>query len=147
MTPTVTYTEFEAQDFDALLTMAKNVWKGLDTDELKKLMTLKNYKILIAKNTQQHYIGFIMVSVRHDYVEGTKKFPTGYMELLFVEAAYRKQGIAKQLVKLGETWLKENDCTQIGSDTWIISQASREFHKKMGFREEDELVHFIKDME
>jgi aminoglycoside 6'-N-acetyltransferase I len=102
--------------------------------------------VLLAKSDKQVRIGFAMFSIRNDYVEGALKTPTGYLEGIYVESEYRKKGIATKLIQLGELWLKENGCTQIGSDTWLTDTGSRTFHKKMGFWEEDELVHFLKDL-
>jgi len=55
--------------------------------------------------------------------------------------------VAKTLIKMGEHWLRENKCTQIGSDTWLSDTNSRNFHKKLGFWEEEELVHFLKNLD
>lgn len=43
-------------------------------------------------------IGFAQCGFRHDYVEGTETSPVGYLEGVFVEAAYRRHGVAKELV-------------------------------------------------
>ena len=79
-------------------------------------------------------------------MEGAKKTPTGYLEGIYVEAEFRNSGIAKKLMQIGEQWLKTNNCTQIGSDTWLTDIDSRNFLKKIGFWEEEELVHFLKDI-
>ena len=44
-------------------------------------------------------IGFAQCGFRHDYVEGTETSPVGYLEGVFVEVAYRRQGIARKLVE------------------------------------------------
>ena len=81
-----------------------------------------------------------------DYVEGAEKSPTGYLEGIFVADGFRKMGIAKEFLRIGEHWCKEKGCTQIGSDTWLADKESRAFHKKMGFWEEEEIVHFLKNI-
>ena len=52
-------------------------------------------------------IGFAQCGFRHDYVEGTETSPVGYLEGVFVEGAYRRQGIAKELVKACQIFAKE----------------------------------------
>lgn len=146
----ITYNEFDEKDFEPLLKMGLKLWKDYEESELEKQLkiahSLSNQKIFIAKNANKLAVGFSIFSIRKDYVEGSEKTPTGYLEGIFVEAGFRKNGIAKKFMQIGEQWLKANNCTQIGSDTWLSDSESREFHKKMGFWEEDELVHFLKNI-
>lgn len=100
----------------------------------------------LAKNEEHKAIGFINVSIRRDYVEGADHSPTGYLEGIYVEPEYRNKGVAKAMLQLGETWLWQHHCTQIGSDTWLRNKVSQAFHKRLGFREEEILVHFLKDI-
>ena len=150
MTEGITYNEYQAEDFESLLEMSQKLWKKFDEAELKGLLeqigTSGNQKILMAKGLKEENAGFAIFSIRKDYVEGAEKTPTGYLEGIYVETDYRKKGIAKRFMQLGEEWLKDNNCTQIGSDTWLTDTASRSFHKKVGFWEEEELVHFLKNM-
>ncbi|MEO9871609.1 GNAT family N-acetyltransferase [Ekhidna sp.] len=149
MAESIAYYEFEDSDFDSLLHMSQKLWTGFDEDALKELLikTSKsnNQKIWIARAYGKR-AGFSIFSIRTDYVEGAEKTPTGYLEGIFVEQEFRKLGIAKEFVQLGEKWCKERGCRQIGSDTWLTDTKSRDFHKKVGFWEEDELVHFLKDI-
>ncbi|MEQ8518441.1 MAG: GNAT family N-acetyltransferase [Cytophagales bacterium] len=137
-------------DLDELLKMAMKLFKDSNELELKGLLTgslkSKDQKIWIAKDQNSNYAGFAVFSIRQDYVEGAKSSPTGYLEGIFVEENFRKKGIAKAIMKRGESWCKEMACSQIGSDTWLSDAESRQFHKKVGFWEEDELVHFLKDL-
>lgn len=146
----ITYIDFETIDFDELLNMSQKLWSDYDTDELTKLLKQtvqsKKNRVLLAKTSDRRTIGFSIFSIRSDYVEGANKSPTGYLEGIFVEPDFRKMGIAKQFLCIGESWCKENACTQIGSDTWLTNKESREFHKKLGFWEEEEIVHFLKDI-
>lgn len=147
----ITYTNFQQKDFDSLLKMSLQLWEDIEEQELRKLLLqsceAENQKIIFAKNIHQESVGFAIFSIRKDYVEGATQSPTGYLEGIFVEKEYRKSGIAKTLVQSGEKWLKENNCTQIGSDTWLSDINSRNFHRQLGFWEEEELVHFLKDIE
>ncbi|MEL6717701.1 MAG: aminoglycoside 6'-N-acetyltransferase [Bacteroidota bacterium] len=151
MTQPITFITFQEKNFDALLKMSLKLWDDFKPSDLRKLLQqvskANNQRIILAKNSKQVNIGFVIVSIRSDYVEGAKQSPTGYLEGIFVEQDYRKNGIVKKLVALGEEWLKAKGCTQIGSDTWISNTASRNFHKQLGFWEEEELVHFLKDIE
>ena len=126
------------------------LWHDTTAEEIELLLnnTLSGspQKVILAKNVQHENIGFAYFTIRTDYVEGAKQSPTGYLEGIFVEESYRKMGVAKKFIQLGEAWVKSKGCTQLGSDTWLSDTNSRRFHKKMGFWEEDELVHFLKDI-
>ena len=58
-------------------------------------------------------VGFAQCGLRYDYVEGTIGSPVGYLEGIFVEESYRKQGCAKQLLAFCEQWAKEKNCTYV----------------------------------
>ena len=141
--------EFKKDDFDSLLAMSKKLWPDFEPDELNNLLsgsvTSGKEMIWIAKVNRQ-VAGFVIFSIRTDYVEGAAKSPTGYLEGIYVEESFRKMGIAKEFVQIGEAWCKTKGCTQVGSDTWLTNEESRAFHQKIGFWEEDELVHFLKDI-
>ncbi|WP_375586058.1 GNAT family N-acetyltransferase [Cyclobacterium xiamenense] len=147
----ITYSTFQKSDFESLLKMGLKLWTDYGesklAEQLERVCSLNNQKILIAKNSKDIAIGFSIFSIREDYVEGADKTPTGYLEGIYVEPQFRKNGIAKRFLQMGEQWLKTKNCTQIGSDTWLTDIESRKFHKKIGFWEEDELVHFLKNIE
>ena len=109
---------------------------------LKWALENEKHQFFIAKELDR-YIGYIQVSIRTDYVEGCLTSPVGYLEGIFVEEDQRKKGIAHKLFLVGQRWAAENGCTEMGSDTWVGDEGSRDFHKKLGFVEDDVLVHFI----
>ncbi|MCA0364122.1 MAG: GNAT family N-acetyltransferase [Bacteroidetes bacterium] len=137
-------------DLDSWLKMGLKLWPDCESGELsqdlRNILESSNQKSFMAKNEEGEAIGFVNVSVRVDYVEGAKKSPTGYLEGIFVEEKYRKNGVAQALIKAGEDWLKQNNCTQIGSDTWLSNIDSQKFHEKLGFHEEEKLVHYLKEI-
>lgn len=93
-----------------------------------------------------HYIGFIQLSIRNDYVEGSNSSPVAYVEGIYVNPEFRRQGIAIQLIQAAEQWAREKGITQIASDTAIGNQQSILFHRKAGFEEAGRLVCFIKNL-
>jgi len=94
----------------------------------------------------QEYVGFIHVSLRFDYVEGSSSSPVGFVEGIYVKEPYRKRGIAKKLVAHGEIWAKAQGCREMGSDIEQDNMASYDFHRNIGFREANRLICFIKDI-
>ena len=126
--------------------MAQDLWQDYSRQELLDLHDATNEErqmTLMAVN-QQEYLGFMIVSIRQDYVEGATCSPTGYLEGIYVKAVYRKTGLARKLYEKGEAWVLAKGCTEMGSDTWTWNKSSQAFHLALGFAEEDILVHFIK---
>ena len=148
ITSQIIISEITKSDFNSWQKMALKLWTDYDEKDLSKdletIFDSSTQITFLAKNNKQEAIGFVNMSVRQDYVEGADKSPTGYLEGIFVEEKYRKMGVAKALVKVGEQWLKQNNCTQIGSDTWLSNIDSQKFHERLGFKEEERLVHYIK---
>lgn len=108
-------------------------------------MKSSNQKIFIAKSGG-NYVGFVQLSIRTDHVEGTSSSPVVYIEGLYVEPNYRKQGVAIRLVKKAEIWALEKNCTEIASDTELNNANSIEFHKSIGFKEVNRVVCFSKTL-
>ncbi|WP_299532923.1 aminoglycoside 6'-N-acetyltransferase [Ulvibacterium sp.] len=145
----IAYIRFNKAHFDEWRKMSLELFPGYAMDHLERdlhqVMESDNQETFFAKS-KEGIIGFINVSIRHDYVEGSNSTPVGYIEAIFIKPDYRKHGVARKLVDLGEQWILQKGCTQMGSDTWASNEQSRKFHLGLGFREEDTLVHYIKDL-
>ncbi len=146
----VQISDYKPGQFDAWSAMTQSLYPEMDKEELKEdLLRLEKdprYRTFIAQ-MEENIIGFVTLSVRTDYVEGAKSSPVGYIEAIYVRSRYRKSGIAKQLFEKGQIWLKENNCLEVGSDTWLWNTAAQDFHEKLGFKKEDVLVHYIKKID
>ena len=89
-------------------------------------------------------VAFAQCQLRLDYVEGTKSSPVGYLEGIYVELAYRKQGIAKDLLSRCEQWAKAQGCREFASDCELTNAQSLRFHLGVGFREANRIICFTK---
>lgn len=87
-------------------------------------------------------VGFISLSLRHDYVEGTASSPVGYIEGIYVDDHYRHEGIARQLVGFAKEWAANQGCRQLASDCLLDNTASLAFHLAVGFAEANRNIHF-----
>ncbi|WP_084281421.1 aminoglycoside 6'-N-acetyltransferase [Alkaliphilus transvaalensis] len=141
--------EVKDENFHEWVTLCLKLWpanKGEDMeDEFRQLMKLPKNKAFLYKKDEE-YIGFINLSLRSDYVEGSSSSPVGYLEGIYVEPSFRKNYIAKSLLEKGEAWARENGCTQIGSDIEYHNELSYVFHTNVGFKEANKLICFIKDL-
>lgn len=141
--------EATQKDSQILAEMATKIWENENVDELEQEFVEINQS---AKDTcfiafdGKFPVGFANVSLRFDYVEGTESSPVGYLEGIFVEENYRKQNIAKNLVKSCEDWAKKIGCTEFASDCLLDNTKSLKFHLAVGFIEANRIICFKKDL-
>jgi len=141
--------EINKDNFNEWLSMALALWPDNEEnelmDEFHKMLSSKKEQAFIYK-LDDVYIGFINLSIRNDYVEGSNSTPVGYVEGIYVKPEYRNNGIAKELITKGEEWVKAKGCTQMGSDIEVDNDISYKFHKKVGFKVANRIICFIKDI-
>lgn len=136
-------------NLNELVTMALDLWTDNTFEGLKsEILGLMdgNKDVFLMSITNDNVSGFIYMSVRTDYVEGSDSSPVAYIEGIYVKPEFRKKGIARLLFKAGENWAKANGCTQIGSDIEWDNTVSYDFHRKIGFEEANRIICFIKDI-
>jgi aminoglycoside 6'-N-acetyltransferase I len=104
------------------------------------------YAQFVAYSSAGEPQGLVEVALRSDYVNGTETSPVGFLEGLYVDPAFRKQGIAAQLVKTAEQWVKEQGCTEMASDALLDNSASHAVHRALGFEETERVVYFRKPL-
>lgn len=90
--------------------------------------------------------GFAQCQLRRDYVEGTDSSPVGYLEGIYVDAPFRKQGIARALLDACEKWAKEKGCEEFASDCELTNTESLRFHLNVGFAEANRIICFTKKL-
>lgn len=136
------------EDFQAWLDMGLLLWPEESEVEIKKyfetILGSEREEAFVYRDEDGAYIGFINVSIRHEYVPGAVTFPVGYVEGIYVRPEYRRQGTAKRLLEQGEKWAAERGCVDMASDALLQNKDSQAFHKKVGFRVVETSVHFIK---
>lgn len=101
---------------------------------------------LLARDPHNVICGFIELSVRRDWVEGSTTSPVAYVEGWFVHPHHRKKGIGKALLTAGEVWARDAGYREIASDTLIDNQDSITAHRACGYAEVERSVHFIKPL-
>ncbi len=138
-----------AVNIDAFVALALDLWPDAsfkeERDEYKDMLQAGGQAGFLAKSANQ-YVGFVHVTLRHDYVEGADNAPTAYVEGLFVRPAYRAKGIAHMLLDAAAAWARQKGCTQLASDTELTNTDSIAFHKSAGFTEVNRIVCFIREL-
>ncbi|MGI9544152.1 MAG: aminoglycoside 6'-N-acetyltransferase [Cyclobacteriaceae bacterium] len=137
-------------DQPELIKMGKQLWPETSKSELEKSFSTtftSSSEVTFIGELDDVPIGFTICSLRSDYVEGSRKSPTGYLEAIFMAPEFRNKGWASALVAQGEHWCQQRGCTQMGSDTETTNIVSQQFHEKLGFKETNRIVCFIKPIE
>lgn len=114
-------------------------------EEVEDFLADHNTALFIAWQKEQA-LGFAQCQLRHDYVEGIQTSPVGYLEGIYVEEAFRKQGIARALLAACEQWAKGMHCTEFASDCELDNVESQRFHNAVGFAEANRIVCFTKSL-
>lgn len=141
--------EISKENVSDLTQLVLYLWPECDyKEEFKnslKIIDSPKETAFIAKHNGI-YRGFIQLSIRTDYVEGTSTSPVLYMEGIYVDPSYRKKGVAQMLIKMAEGWGIRKNCKEMASDSELINDQSIKFHKAVGFSEVKRLVAFRKDI-
>ena len=111
----------------------------------RKILASENELGLLYQADGQ-YVGFMNLSIRNDYVNGTDTSPVVFVEALYVLPDYRAQGIGRELIAYAETYAKQKGITQLASDCFIDNHVSERFHKNCGFIEKERVICFVKDV-
>lgn len=139
----------DKDDIQNIAKLANQMWTDSTVDnfigELNTLIENGEVALFVAEENDE-CVGFAQCQLRHDYVEGTKSSPVGYLEGIFVKEEYRNKGYASSLLKVSEAWAKENGCSEFASDCELINNDSLMFHLKVGFEEANRIICFTKKL-
>lgn len=85
--------------------MAIDLWPDYATEDLKatfqRILNSEKFKVFLY-SFQEDIVGFVYLSNRTDYVEGSDTSPTGYVEGIYVKPAFRRQVISRKLLWAGQ---------------------------------------------
>ena len=89
-----------------------------------------------------------MIDARvRNYAEGAPNLRAAYVEDLWVEPGHRRAGVARALLAAVENWARSQQLDWLGSDTTPDNRLSRDWHRRMGFEEVEQLVVFGKSLQ
>jgi aminoglycoside 6'-N-acetyltransferase I len=133
-------------DAATIAALAAKIWTASEkelTEEFEDML-LNGENAIFLYIVDDCAVGFAQCQFRRDYVEGTETSPVGYLEGVYVEAAYRRKGYARQLVQVCEDWVRSRGCTEFASDCELNNTDSLSFHLNYGFREANRIICFTK---
>ena len=137
----------ELKDLPILAELACQLWPDHTVEEMQaefaEIIARPDAAFFLAY-AEETAVGFAQCQLRHDYVEGTECSPVGYLEGIYVADAYRKQGMAKDLLANCESWARTKGCTEFASDCELDNVQSLQFHLNVGFEEANRIICFTK---
>jgi aminoglycoside 6'-N-acetyltransferase I len=120
------------------------LWPDCSISDLKEIIQSSRQAGFLIRTENRQVIGLMNLSLRYDYVPDATQSPVAYVEGIYVKAEYRQQGIGTALIQYAEQWALEQGCIQLALDALLDNPASHEFYAKVGFREVERVVFFIK---
>lgn len=127
--------EFIAQYFEATIAL----WEDYvvtpasiakQKEQLQSWGNKDNAHLSIALTPELKHVGFNSLYISKSY-DGS---PYGKIVILYVLPEFRSQGIAAQLKKEGETWLKSQGVNKVQTEIDAQNQRMLEINQKAGFR-------------
>ena len=138
----------EKEDLPILATLAGRLWPDAEglREELGESVGARDEALFLAF-VDGETAGFAHCALRWDYVEGKEgDGPVGYLEGVYVEKPFRRQGVGRALTAVCEAWAREKGCKEFASDTPVSNGDGVLFHLGSGFREAGRQVCFIKKL-
>lgn len=151
MTPaTIAVRPLRETDLNDWFRLRKSLWDETgDDDHKSEMMDILEHPdsqlVLFADMGSGLLVGFLEASIR-PFVEDCETDHVGYLEGWYVEPAFRKTGIGRELVRQAEAWAREKGCTEMASDAEIGNEGSLAAHLNLGYNETSRLVHLRKDL-
>ena len=94
-------------DFNEWLDLALKLWSGDSAEEMQVVLTniLQSSREagFLIKDDDGTAIGFMNLSLRYEYVPGATQSPVAYLEGIYVQDEYRKQGMGTYLIQYALT--------------------------------------------
>jgi aminoglycoside 6'-N-acetyltransferase I len=145
----VTIRRATADDKPEWLRMRQTLWPDeieyMSFEEMDGILADPLMPVFLAVRPDGKLGGFLEAGTRK-YAEGGETSPVGYIEGWYVDADLRRQGIGAALMKAAEDWARSIGLTEMGSDTWLDNETSIQAHGRLGYEEEERLVHFLKKL-
>ena len=123
--------------------LCRALWPQLGKDEMLFARRAGKLPYEFLYMETEEALGFLSLSLRHDYVEGTDSSPMAYIEGIYVKPNARHRGIASEMIFFAKQWAKEHGCRELASDCDVHDKDSEGFHKGVGFMEASRNIHFV----
>lgn len=101
---------------------------------LEKIMRSEDAALFVAES-DGHVVGLAEVYLRHDEPDpAIVAHCYGYLQSLMVDPAFRRRGIATQLMAAAEGWAKAHGAVEVRLQTWEFAGDPLPFYDHLGYR-------------
>lgn len=129
--------DIKSNYYTHLLKLIKKLYSSEMTEDMKS-----NNNYFFGYILKEELIGFIHLSIRYEYVNGSESSPVGYIEGIYIEREYRRLGYARELVNFAFAFFKKKNLLEVISDSKIDNEEGIRFHKALGFEEAEQIIFF-----
>ena len=116
------------QDYNQILDELQDFWDGRDTRALHHPMLIKEF----GNSAFVIRVGAKVVAYLFGFVSQVE--PVGYMHLIAVRAAARRQGFGQALFRQFLEFARRHGCRHVKAITTPSNLGSIEFHKRLGMQ-------------
>ncbi|MBK9153111.1 MAG: GNAT family N-acetyltransferase [Chloracidobacterium sp.] len=140
--------EFEIEDLDELFRLRKSLWDEVTAAEhqneiLDILGKPETQQIFVVDRGNGRLAGFLEASIR-PLAEDCESENVGYLEGWYVDEAFRRRGLGRELVRMAEDWARRMGCIEMASDVEVGNDTSLLAHRSLGYGETSRLIHLKK---
>lgn len=142
----VTIRELRGSDRDLWLGMYRKLWpEHTDTALLAEIDRIgaSSKRSAFVAETGETALGFAEYALR-DYANGCNSQPVPFLEGVWVDDAFRGQGIAKALIDYLVTRAERAGFTEFGSDVELTNYSSQLMHERLGFEQREKVIYYRK---
>jgi GNAT superfamily N-acetyltransferase len=101
---------------------------------LDKIMRGDDSALFVAESGGR-LVGLAEVYLRHDELDPAAVARCyGYLQSLMVDPAFRRQGVATQLMAAVEDWARDRGVTEMRLQTWEFDGGPLPFYDRLGYR-------------
>jgi aminoglycoside 6'-N-acetyltransferase I len=136
-----------ATDRDVWAGMRAALWPGEDAavhaQDIELMLAGTSGWGFVAQMEHGAAVGFAEITIR-PFANGCDSRPVPFLEGIWVDTRFRRQGLGALLIKHVEAFVVERGFHEIGSDALIGNHISHAAHRSWGFAETERVVHFRK---
>lgn len=114
----------------------KKDWLEKTTRFIDRARQELSYRCFVAE-VQGKIVGSASCQILELYPMVSDAYQKGYVWGVYVEPAYRRQGVATALMRRASSYLKEIGCTQV---VLHASETGRQLYASLGYKESNEMV-------
>ena len=145
----ITIKKMEQENTNEWASMRLKLWSDYTIQEhiadIQEVLESKNYSGYMALLANSQPIGFAEVSIR-PYANGCEEKPVPFLEGIWVDPAYQRQGVGKSLLRQIGNDLITHGYTELCSDAEINNETSHRAHHKWGFYETERVIYYRKPL-